>query len=383
MAAAPHLWLALSPHGFGHATMTAPLVAELRRRRPDLRLTIQTTLPRDFLATRYEDFDQVSEIADFGFRMNSAIRVDVEASAAAYLAQHGDFATLVAGEAERLRDAAPDLVLANVPYVTVAAAARAGIPVAAFSSLNWADLADHFLAHLPQCDQVRAEIRASYAQADVFLRPQPAQDMTLPNIRDIGPVARLGNDRRAEIKQRLGLGQGTRLGVIAFGGIDHRLPLERWPVMEGWFWLSSLTNTPDRPDMARWPVAGVPFTDLFPSVDLIVGKPGYGTFSEVGLGGVPMLYEPRPDWPEAPPLEEWLTRHTRCLPVSADQLVGGDLQMLLRKLFSLPEQMVAVPTGVSEGADVLEQMLDVRLHTAQVVAARQDHHAAVSNGGRS
>lgn len=381
MAAAPHLWLALSPHGFGHATMTAPLVAELRRRRPELRLTIQTTLPRDFLVTRYADFDLVSEIADFGFCMTSAITVDVESSAAAYLAQHADFAALVAGEAARLRAASPDLVLANVPYVTVAAAASADIPVVAFSSLNWADLADHFLAHLPQCDRVRAEIRASYAQADIFLRPQPAQDMTLPNIRDIGPVARLGNDRRAEIKQSLGFGQGTRLGVIAFGGIDYRLPLDRWPALEGWFWLSSLSNTPDRPDMARWPAAGVPFADLFPSVDLIIGKPGYGTFSEVGLCGVPMLYEPRPDWPEAPPLEEWLARHTRCLPINAEDLIGGDLPLLLRKLFSSPEQKVAVPNGVSEGADVLERMLDARLHTAQVVDGWRDHDAAVSNRG--
>lgn len=377
-----HLWLALSPHGFGHATMTAPLVAELRRRRPDLRLTIQTTLPRDFLATRYGDFDYIPDIADFGFRMASATIIDVAASAAQYLAQHADFAALVAREAARLRAAAPDLILANVPYVTVAAAARAGIPVAAYCSLNWADLTDHYLGHLPQCDRVRAEIRASYAMADVFLRPQPAQAMTLPNIREIGPVARLGANRRAEIRARLGLGQGTRLGVIAFGGIDHRLPLERWPVLDGWFWLSSLNHTPERADMARWTAAGVPFTDLFPSVDLIVGKPGYGTFSEAGLGGVPVLYEPRPDWPEAPPLEAWLARHTRCLPATAGQLVGGDLPLLLQRLFSMPEQQVARPTGVSEGADVLEGLLARGSPTSRVVGGCNDHDAEASNGGR-
>ncbi|TAN60870.1 MAG: hypothetical protein EPN20_13195, partial [Magnetospirillum sp.] len=48
----PHLWLALSPHGFGHAAMTAPVVTELRRRRPGLRLTIQTGVPRAFLESR-------------------------------------------------------------------------------------------------------------------------------------------------------------------------------------------------------------------------------------------------------------------------------------------------------------------------------------------
>lgn len=362
--------------------MTAPLVAELRRRRPGLRLTIQTTLPRDFLATRYEAFDQVAAIADFGFRMKSAVDVDVPASAADYLVQHSDFAALVAREAARLRAAAPDLVLANAPYVTIAAAAEAGIPVAAYSSLNWADLTDHYLGHLPQCDRVRSEIRAAYGRADVFLRPLPAQPMTLPHIHDIGPVARLGNNCRTEISARLGLRPGTRLGIIAFGGIDHRLPLERWPVVEGWFWLSGMNTTPERPDMDSWQAAGIPFADLFASADLIVGKPGYGTFSEAALAGIPVLYEPRPDWPEAPPLEEWLARHTRCLPATAERMVGGDLPLLLQRLFSKPEQRVASPTGVSEGADILERLLDGIPLTAPVVVRRGDHDAEVSNGGR-
>lgn len=354
----PHLWLALSPHGYGHAAMSAPLVAELRRRRPDLRLTIQTSLPREFLATRYRDFEHVPDIPDFGFRMRSAVEVDVEASAAHYLAQHADFPALVETEARRLAAAMPDVVLANVPYVTIAAAARAGIPVIGFSSLNWADMADHYFAHLPSCDRLRAEIRASYAAAELFLRPLPSQPMTLPNLRDIGPVARLGANRCAEIKARLGLGEGERLGLIAFGGIDHDLPLERWPTIPGWRWLSGLALVPDRPDMAGWQAAGAPFADLLPSVDLLVCKPGYGTFSEAGLAGVPVLYQPRPGWPEAPALEAWLPRHTRCLPATTEQMLGDELPLLLQRLFSQPIPALATASGVEEGADVLSAYLD-------------------------
>lgn len=375
----PHLWLALSPHGFGHATMTAPLVAELRRRRPGLRLTLQTSLPPDFLALRYGAFDLVEDIPDFGFRMRSALEVDAEASAALYQAQHADFAGVVAREAARLRAAAPDLVLANVPYVTIAAAAEVGIPVAAFSSLNWADTADHVFAGRAECDRLRAEIRAAYGRTDIFLRPTPAQAMTLPNLRDIGLVARPERKRVAEIRRQLGLEGGTRLGLIAYGGVDHRLPLERWPRLEGWFWLSSLLDTPPRPDMAPWQAAGVPFADLLPSVELLVTKPGYGTFSEAGLAGVPVLYEPRPDWPEAPPLQAWLARHTRCLATSAGEMLDS-LETLLQRLFSLPEQPLATPSGVEEGADILEALLDRRPLPATAVDRGRIHDAEASNG---
>jgi hypothetical protein len=352
----PHLWLALSPHGYGHAAMTAPLVAELRRRRPGLRLTIQTALPRDYLATRYADFDYVGEVPDIGFRMHSATAIDCEASAAFYRGLHADFAAVVDREAARLRAVAPDLVLANVPYVTIAAAAQAGIPVAAYSSLNWADLVDHYLGGREDCRALRAEIHESYAKATVFLRPTPAQVMTLPNVRDIGPVAVKGVPQRAAALERLGVGPGTRLGLIAFGGIDHHLPLERWPALEGWFWLSSLNDTPRRPDMARWEAAGLSFADLLPSVDLLVTKPGYGTFTEAGLAGVPVLYQPRPDWPESGPLEEWLARHGRCLPADAGEMIEN-LPVLLQKLFSQAAPEVASATGIAEGADVLEALL--------------------------
>jgi len=260
-------------------------------------------------------------------------------------------------EARRLAAARPDLVLANVPYVTIAAAHQAGIPVVAFSSLNWADMADHYLGHLPECTRVRAEIRASYEKAALFLRATPGQPMTLSNVRDIGPVARLGRNRYEEIRARIGAAPGERLGLIAFGGIEHNLPLDRWPRLDGWRWLSALQEVPSRPDMAIWTEAGVPFADLLPSVDLLVCKTGYGTFSEAGLAGIPVLYEARPDWPEAPPLEQWLARHTRCLPATTEQMLGPDFPMLLQRLFSLPIPPLAQPTGVAEGAEIIANHL--------------------------
>jgi hypothetical protein len=347
--------------------MTAPLIAELRRRRPGLRLTIQTALPRDFLATRYDDFEYVGDIPDIGFRMASPTQIDIAASAHFYLAQHADFPALVAREAARLAAAAPDLVLANVPYVTIAAAAEAGIPVAAYSSLNWADLVDHYLGHLPGCAAVRQDIWNSYAKAEVFLRACPGQPMTLPNVVDIGLVARLGTARKAELRARLEMADGERVGLIAFGGIDHRMPLESWPHLPGWRWLTSLAEVPSRPDMMPWQAVGLSFADLLPSVDLLIGKTGYGTFSECGLAGVPVLYEARPDWPEAPPLEQWLARHTRCLPTTVDFMLSGGLPLLLRKLFSLPDQPVAHPHGVTYGAMALEALLDRAPLPASVV----------------
>lgn len=334
--------------------MTAPVVAELRRRVAGLRVTIQTGVPREYLATRYDGFDHVAEIADFGYRMVSSTGIDLEASAAAYRSLHADFPAIVAGEAARLRAAAPDLVLSNVAYVPLAAAGQAGIPCAAMSSLNWADMYAHYLGDRPEAATILADMRFAYGQAAVFLRCRPAQDMSVGKVRDIGPIGRRGTDRRGEMVG----GQGPRVGLIAFGGIDHDLPLAQWPELPGWLWLSALRGTPRRPDMLPWQAAGIgSFADLVASVDVVVTKPGYGTFTEAAMAGTAVLFVPRPDWPESPHLDNWLARHTRALPIAAEQLFGPDLPLRLQELFSLPLQPVAVPSGVAEAADILEQLL--------------------------
>lgn len=349
-----HLWLALSPHGYGHAAMTAPVVDALRRRRPHLRLTIQTTVPRTFLEERYgPDFHYVAEVPDFGLKMLSATRVDLDASAAAYRGLHDDFDRIVESEAERLRRARPDVVLANVPYVTLAAAGRAGIPAVALSSLNWADIYRHYLGGRPESEAVWSRMRASYHVAQAFLRVTPAMDMpSLDNVVDIGTVARKGRNRRDELGP---LGRG-RVGLVAFGGIDHDLSMADWPVVPGWTWISAQDCPPGRGDIKALRDVDLPFSDLAASVDVIVTKPGYGTFSEAGLSGTPVLYVARPDWPESPAMDRWLMAHTRALAVSLEDLLG-DLMTQLQKLFSLAEQHVGAAKGNEQAAEFIDMML--------------------------
>ena len=353
----PHLWLALSPHGYGHAAMTAPVVAEMRRRHPGLRLTIQTALPRSFLETRYgADFVHVGEIPDFGLRMVSATAIDRAASLADYRRLHADWPGPVRREAARLAAAKPDLVLANIPYVTIAAAASVGIPVVGLSSLNWADMVGAVLGGMAEAADIRAEMLDAYGGVAVMLRALPAMDMTLPKIRGIGPLARLGADRRPLLRTRLQVEEGQRVGLIAFGGIDHDLAVERMAQIPGWVWLSTV-GTGGRADMVDWQQGGVAFADLISSVDLVVGKVGYGTFTEAALAGTPTIYLARPDWPESPALDDWLAAHTRCRAIGAEALFSAGFGDVIAEVLAQPARPRAVPSGVGEAADWLEWAL--------------------------
>ncbi len=339
--------------------MTAPLVNELRRHVPGLRLTLQGGPSRAQLATRFDGpFDHLPEIPDFGAVMVSATDVRAQETYEGYRHLHADLSRLVAAEAERIAGLRPDLVLANIPYVTIAAAARAGVPVVAYSSLNWVDIGRAFLQQRPGGEAILAEMQAAYAQADLFLLPTPTMPMAwAPHRRIIGPVARPAQADRPGLRARLGLPADQLLALVAFGGFDPELTLGDIPQMAGWRWLA---NGEVPPAMMSAAGAGMAFSDILASVDLVLGKPGYGTFAEVAAAGVPMLYLPRTDWPEAQPLVAWLERQGAAQAITADQVRdAGRLAEAVTSLRGRCKPPVP-PTGNRQGARLLFDLLAAR-----------------------
>lgn len=329
--ARPHLFVAVSSHGYGHFAQTAPVLNALWRHLPELRVTLRTGLPRAFVAARLtQDFDWIEGSADFGMEMASAFEVRYEDSARRYREFHSDWAGRVAAEAALIRRLAPAVVLANIPYLTLAGAAAAGVPALALCSLNWAEIYAHYFAHRPEAQTILADMRAAYAAAACFLQPTPSMPMPgLPCVRSVGPIATLGRSRRAALDAALGLHGDERLVLIATGGIETRLAIERWPRRAGHVWLVPSQWGVERADVRNHDILGLAFTDLLCSCDVLVTKPGYGSFVEAACNGIPVLYARRGDWPEEPCLVEWINRVGVAGEISRRELERGQLVMAL------------------------------------------------------
>ncbi|HEX6829840.1 MAG TPA: hypothetical protein VF104_12785 [Burkholderiales bacterium] len=356
----PHLLADISSHGYGHLAQTAAVLNELAGRLPRLRLTLRCALPREVLARRINPaFEHVPESFDFGMVMKNAVDLDLEASAARYADAHRDWESRVEHEARRLAELKPDLLLANVPYLSLAAAARAGLPALAMSSLNWADVFLGTLGAMPRAAAIHAEILAAYRGAGTFLRTLPAMPMeSLANTRAVGPVATLRRPRREELRRRLGLGGDARLVLVALGGIPMRLPIERWPELPGVHWLAPAEWKARRADVLTPDAAGLPFADVFVSCDAVIAKPGYGTFTDAACNGVPVLYLRRPGWPEEQYLVDWLRENAACIEVARDKLESGDFAEDVLRLLDAPRRPPARATGAYEAAALVAAMLE-------------------------
>ena len=355
-----HWYVALSGHGFGHLAQVAPVLNELRRRQPAVRLTLQTSIPEPVLRQRMAgDFSVVVGAADFGMVMADALDVKVAESLAAYRAFHAEWEARLAWQEKVLQEAAPDGVLADIPYLTLAAAARLGIPALALCSLNWADILAGYCPDAPDLDALCAPMRAAYHSAAVFLQPAPSMPMpNLSNAQPVGPIAALGRNRRAEINRPLGLPAGETLVLVGLGGVAMRPPLDRWPKLPEVRWLTPPEWNMARPDMASWSgLMDCSMLDLICSSDALFTKPGYGAFTEAVCNGTPVLYVERDDWPEEPWLSRWLHHYGCGVTISRRQLASGELAESLQELLAQPARPPLPPTGVIEAADGLERLL--------------------------
>ncbi len=346
----PHFLVAISSHGFGHLAQVAPIINAMQRlsvcdRLPTFDLSIRSSLPPQQIAWRIEHpfrIDRGSD--DFGMVMHDALRVDLVQSLRQYAALHQNWEAEVERVANHLSRLHVTHLLANAPYLTLAAANAANIPSAAICSLNWADILEGCLAICPSAveqsgvsqatlTQILRQMRDAYASAALVIRPEPAirttgfSTITTEPLVDQPPAAQRANllaFARDASGDYLSGHSDCWLVLTSMGGIALPLHPDNWPTEclgRKVIYLVSPDLANDCPHAIGFDLERFGFSTMMASCDLVLTKPGYGMFVESRACGKPMLYIARDDWPESACLEHWAGSHATKLSLS--KVVAG------------------------------------------------------------
>ena len=117
-------------------------------------------------------------------------------------------------------------------------------------------------------------------------------------------------------------------------------------------------NVSERADITPYRDDLLPFAELLPVVDVVLSKPGYGTFVEAACCGLPVLYLQRPDWPEATFLEQWLQHNTRSAVISSDAGASGDFVATLDALLHAPAPPLPVADGIEQAMHLIFSLIN-------------------------
>lgn len=355
----PLIWAAISAHGYGHAAQVVPVLNALGKLVPGLRALLRSTVPASFFKDRLMVPWELSPVLqDVGCIQNGPLTIDVESTWREHQRFHETWDDRVHAEAEAMRALRPDLVLADTPYLALAAGKEAGIRTAALASLTW----DLVLEGLPAPTDIdRAallrSIRHAYGQADRALRMAPSPKMDVfRGPTDIGPIAEPAAPAREQLANTLNLSPNEKTVLVGFGGIP--LPSPPFHELEGLHGYRFLFDGPV-PAGSRQFVStrslSFSFKSLLASVDLVMTKPGYGTIVEaVGLGQ-PVVYVRRYNFADEQTLVDYLHRHGRGMELSQGDFFHARWQTALNHVLALPAPATAPPppTGAVEAAILL------------------------------
>ncbi len=355
-----HLLVDISAHGFGHVAQTTAILNALETKH--LRLTIRSMAPEAILRARIRHpFTLIPYKQDEGMVMHNAMRVDAARTYQWYAAFHSTYAQRVKQAAYDLEQLQPDLLFANVPYLSLAAAGQIQLPAIALCSLNWADLFQFYCQSFPEAKTIYQQIHSAYRQAEVFLRSTPAMPMSaFSHTQAIAPIALYGQAQHLAQLTSLPTNPSTKFVLNALGGgmgIDY--PLANWPRLPNVYWIfpDEALNL-SREDFVPLSHFGLPYADLVASCDLIIAKTGYGIQTEAVIHQKPLLCVDREEWPEQPWLLSWHQQQGVVELVTWQQIASGQFAAQVEQLLATPWSKPKIkPDGANQAADIIHTRL--------------------------
>jgi len=320
----------VSGHGFGHATRSIELLKVLAARAPDARLVVRTAVPLWlFRATAPKTVELATVETDVGMVQIDSLNIDERETAIRAARFYRTFDERADIEAAFLEAERATIVLGDIPPLSCAAAARAGVPSVAIGNFTWDWIYDGYDVFDNLAPGVVDTIRGAYAAASRALRLplhggfEPMAAVTT----DIPFIARRSTRDAVETRQLLGIAGDRPFVLASFGGYGLNVPYETIAESEG---LTILA-------VEREPPAPLTYPDLVAAADVVISKPGYGIVSECVVNGTPLLYTSRGRFVEYDVFVAEMPGVLRCRHLPQADLLAGRWGGAVRALLAQPQ----------------------------------------------
>jgi hypothetical protein len=324
----PTLYTAITNHGFGHATRTAAVLAEVQARSPDIKLIIATTAPHWLLEEYIEgDFVYHHRVFDVGVIQIDSLQTDREATWATWQQIRDKQADLIEAEVKFLQENKVDLIFGDIPPMIALIAKAANIPCWMASNFGWdfiyRDWGGKFI-------ELADWISASYSQCDRLFRLPFAEPMSsFPNIEDVGLTGGKPKYSAEYIRNKFALDSDRPTALLTFGGLSlQSIPYQNLANFLDWQFITFDRDAPNLPNLTRANGDRLRPVDLMVICDRLVTKPGYGTLSEALRVGVPVVCLTREGFLEAETLIAGVKNYAKHLIISPQEFYEGDWSFL-------------------------------------------------------
>ncbi len=359
-----HIAFFVSPHGFGHATRSAAVMAAVQDRRPETVFEVFTSAPEwIFGETLRGSYRCHHTESDVGLVQTTPLREDLDETLATLRRFYPLREDRIARLAAQLQSTRCALVVCDIAPLGIAVARRAHLPAVLLENFTWDWIYAAYADEHPELRSVITYLRELFASADHHIQTEP---VCRPADADLvtRPVSRPPRTGRTDQRRALGIGPQEIVVLISMGGLSTSDPaLSRLGQLDRVrFVVPSHVDEVRQADNGLWvPWSGACFhPDLIAASDAVVSKLGYSTLAEVFHAGAPFGFVTRERFPETRPLQAFVERRMQGCSIAPAAFEDGSWIEVVPSLLALPRTPHEGPTGAAQAAEFLIRMIDAR-----------------------
>jgi hypothetical protein len=325
----PTVYIAITNHGFGHATRTAYLASKIQKLYPEVLLILATTAPRWLLDSYMEgDFIHRPRAFDLGVVQADSLTMDKAATLEKLRHIRDIQRSLIAGEVNFIRQNRVNLILADIPPLAAPIAKAAGVPCWMVSNFGWDFI---YRAWGGEFNEIADWISDCYRACDrLFRLPFHEAMNAFPNITDVGLTGsspRYNNDEFRQLWEITTPPEKTIL--LTFGGMGlQEIPYHNLQHFSDWQFITFDQSAPNLPNLIKITDYKYRPVDFMPLCGRVISKPGYGTFAEAVQLGLPIVSMTRDDFAEAQFLLEGIANYNPHQILKPEEFFQGNWDFL-------------------------------------------------------
>jgi len=349
------LYVAVTNHGFGHATRAASVATEIRKRAKrkgmPLRLIMATKAPGWLLDSYLEDYTHRQVSFDVGVLQSDSLTMDKMATLQAIREIQLNEAEIVKAEAAFMQSAGVDLVIADIPPLVGKIAKTAGVPCWFMGNFGWDFIYRPWVQEYAEFREIADWIGECWQRGDRTFRLPFAEPMAgLPNVTNVGLTGGTPNYSADYLRGLLQTDTPPeRTVLLTFGGLG--LTSIPYPVLKDfpdWQFVTFDRQAPDLPNLYSVCDHKMRPVDWMVVCDRVFSKPGYSTFAEACLLDKGVITITREGFAEAQILIDGIQDYSHHRIVDAQDFFAGNWSFLTEDLLPPKKTQKLDKTGQQE-----------------------------------
>ena len=353
----------ISPHGFGHATRAAAVMAAIQTLTPAAHFEIFTRAPEWLFQTSLSgSFAYHNLVSDIGLVQRSPLEEDLQATLERLEAFLPFDQALVNDLAEQVQELACQLIVCDIAPLGIAVGAQAGIPSILVENFTWDWIYAGYLEAERRFAKPIAILQEIFQSVNFHIQTEPVCNYT-PSDLVTQPVSRAPRTSRGLTRQRLGVPEDAKMVLVTMGGIESSLAFADHPAAaDNLFFVlpgGSLQGSAHRRIILPHH-SDFYHPDLVQASNAIVGKAGYSTAAEAYLSGVPYIYTARAHFRETATIASFIEKELGGFEIQEEEFLEGGWIPGLMEILKKPKRLGEKQNGSEEAARFILANLSAR-----------------------